>query len=284
MNLRELATRAVRAAARLRADHGVGAADAVCPFDLAQKAEILARLTALPSVEGVYSPAPRATVVVNSERPAGRRRFTCAHEIGHHVFQHGAWVDELASEDEGRSGWSPEEFLASRFASALLMPKLAVESAFTRRGWRVCTSRPEEIYVVAQDLGVGYTTLVGHLATTLGRISASAADALRRVRLPVLRSRIAGFQVEHDLVAVDDHWGRRPIDIEVGDVVLLTGAAAFGGTCATYVDGPVPHLMAVAPGTGELGLRHVHSLVRVSRRAFAGLARYRFLEEASEDG
>lgn len=126
----------------------------------------------------MYAPAPRPTILVSAERPAGRRRCTCAHEIGHHVFGHGTRLDELA--DDAARSWSPEEFVAHRFAAGLLMPKLAVESAFTRRGLSVSASRPEDVFVVAQDLGVGYATLVGHLERTLGCLTRAAADTLRR--------------------------------------------------------------------------------------------------------
>ena len=283
MSIAELARNAVRAAARVRADLGVGPAEGVCPFDLAGGLEVPVRLVALPSLEGMYSPEPRPTIVVSVERPPGRRRYTCGHELGHHVFGHGTRLDELG--DEATTMWSPEEFVAQRFAAALMMPKLAVDSAFAKRGWSVSQPTPERIFIVAQELGVGFTTLVGHLERTLGLISRSAADAFRRVRLPRLRERIAGFDVEHDLLVVDKHWGRRTIDIEVGDVVVLPKNAEFCGTCASIGDGPIQHLSAVAPGVGSLSTdaRRPPVPVRVSRRGFTGLARYRHLEEGADD-
>lgn len=283
MSIAELARKAARAAARVRADLGVGPAEGVCPFDLAEGLEVPVRLVALPSLEGMYSPEPRPTIVVSVERPPGRRRYTCGHELGHHVFCHGTRLDELA--DEATALWSPEEFVAQRFAAALLMPRLAVDSAFAKRGWSISQPTPEMIFIVARELGVGFTTLVGHLEQTLGHVPRSTADALRRVRLPQLRARLAGFDVKHELLVVDRHWGRRTIDIEVGDVVVLPSNAEFGGACAAIERMPVGHLAALAPGVGSLSIdgRRLPVQIRVSRREFTGLARYRHLEEVGDD-
>jgi hypothetical protein len=281
VNLRQLATQAARAAARLRADHGIGPADAVCPFDLAEQMGVVVRLLPAPSMEGMYSPDPKPTILVAAERPAGRRRYTCSHEIGHHVFGHGTRLDAL---EDGNRSWDPEEFVAHRFASGLLMPKIAVDSAFARRGLSVLEPSPESVLVVAQDLGVGYTTLLGHLERTLACVSSTAAEVLRRVSLPRLRSSIAGFAIEHDLVVLDECWGRRAIDIEVGDVVTSPGAIRLEGNCAILESDPSTHVRAVTPGIGNIVLNDSRPVpVRVSRRRFSGLARFRYLEEVDDE-
>lgn len=283
MNTVDLARRATRAAARVRADLGVGPAEGVCPFDIAEGLEVPVRLVALPSLEGMYSPDPRPTIVVSVERPSGRRRYTCGHELGHHVFGHGTRLDELA--DEAAESWSPEEFVAQRFAAALMMPKLAVESAFARRGWSIPDATPEMVFIIAQELGVGFTTLIGHLERTLRSLPRAQADAHRRVRLPKLRERLAGFDIEHDLIVVDQHWVRRTVDVEVGDVVLVPKDAEVVGTCASIIDEPIRHVVARVPGIAavSVGAGRPKLSLRVSRREFTGLARYRHLEDVADD-
>lgn len=283
MSIAALARSAARAAARLRAAFRIGPADGVCPFDLAERVGVSVRLVTLPSLEGLYSPEPIPTIVVSVERPPGRQRYTCAHELGHHVFGHGTRVDEIG--DEETDSWRSEELVAQRFAAALMMPKLTVESAFSCRGWSVAEATPEMIFIIARELGVGFTTLIDHLECTFGRLPSAAADALRRARLPQVRDQLAGFEVEHDLVVIDQHWARRTIDVEVGDVVVLPRKAQFEGACASMVEGRDRHLVGIAPGIGSVltGARRPPVTLRVSRRQFTGLARFRYLEEVTDD-
>jgi Zn-dependent peptidase ImmA (M78 family) len=76
------------------------------------------------------------TLLVNQGDPPYRKRFTIAHELGHH-FLHladdGEFVDgegDLFRQPKGDPGnWTPEqseEYLANMFATALLMPEDAV--------------------------------------------------------------------------------------------------------------------------------------------------------------
>lgn len=281
MNVRELATRAAAEASRLRARCGIELSDAVCPFELADRIGLSVRLIALSTLEGIYAREPRPLILLSSERPAGRRRYTCGHEIGHHVFGHGTRLDELFDDDPER--WSPDEFLAHRFAAGLLMPKIAVDAAFTRRGWSLKTPRPSEVYVVAQDFGVGYRTLIGHMERTLRCVPSTVASALRKAKLPQLRSDLAGFTIVQDLVVADDHWGARPIELEIGDVVVIPASAGFTGGCGTRNTQPRAHILATKPGRGSLALTDSHLVeIRVSRRGFTGLARYRYLEEPAD--
>lgn len=279
---RVLATRAAREAARTRARLGIGPTSSVCPFDIAARLGVTVRLDAVSSLEGMYSPEPKKTVVLGTERPWGRIRHTCGHEIGHAVFGHGTRFDELC--DGPRRMWSPEEYLADRFSTALLMPKLAVADALRRRGWDAATLTEVQVFVLAQDFGVGYISFVSHAERTLKILPAAAAETLRREgrRLGPVRNTVAGFDVVNDVFVCDESWGARPLDIETGDVVMVPPDALFSGECARLSYDAGSHLVAVQAGEGHLKLRRRTSAitVRVSRRGFTGLARFRYLAEA----
>lgn len=285
MTFRQLAARAAKAAARLRAEVGIGPADAVCPYDLAERLGVVVWLGSLPSMEGMYSPGKEPAIVVSAERPPGRRRHTCAHELGHHVFGHGLRLDQVV-EESGDEGWQPEEFLADRFAVGLLMPKFAVEAAITRRDWNAATLTAEQAFVIAQDLGVGYGNLIGHLERTLGLVDTAHAKSLRGAgrQLSRIRANITGCPVGQDLVVVDRHWGVRAIDMEVGDMLLVPDGSELSGHCISMAREPTLHI-AVAPGQGTVRLMSgpASMIVRVARREFTGLARYRHLEDSIDD-
>ncbi|MDE0302671.1 MAG: ImmA/IrrE family metallo-endopeptidase [Gammaproteobacteria bacterium] len=281
----ELGTRAVQEATRLRARLGIESTAAICPFDMAADLGVVVRLHALPSLEGIYSPEEKSVVILSSERPWGRIRHTCAHELGHHVFGHGASIDEPGL--NGHKAWKPEEFMADRFATGLLMPKLAVMAAVERHGWNVAKLSAEQAFVLAQEFGVGYTNFISHLERTLKVMDPRTAQELRRngLNLKRIRNAVAGFDVAHDVFVGDEHWGARPIDIETGDIVVIPPNALFCGHCARMMHEPIPHLLGVTAGEGRLNLRSRSSAlhVRVSQRGFTGLARYRHMDEFDDE-
>ena len=282
---RELATRAAREAARTRATLGIEPTSSVCPLDIAARMGVIVRLAAVASLEGMYSAEPKKTVVLGAERPWGRIRHTCGHEIGHDVFGHGTRVDELCV--GRRRAWFPEEYLADRFSTALLMPKLAVVDALRRRGWDTATLTAVQCFVLAQDFGVGYSSFISHAERTLQVLPGAAAETVRRQgrRLGQLRHEVASFGVAHDVFVGDEHWGARPLDVEIGDVIVVPSDALFSGRCARLSHDPRPHLAAVEAGEGQLQLRRRTEpmRVRVSRRGFTGLARFRHLAEVNDE-
>lgn len=282
---RELATRAAREAARVRSGLRIEPTSSLCTLDVAEALGVVVRLHALPSLEGMYTPGDRDTVLLGTGRPWGRIRHTCGHELGHHVFHHGTSVDELYV--GCGAGWRSEEYLADRFSTALTMPKLAVGDALRRRGWHIATLTAKQVFVLAQDFGVGYRNFVSHAERSLRILPPTEAASLRRQArsLGHLRNAVAGFKVEHDVFVGDEHWGARPMDIETGDVVVVPNDALFAGQCARLLRKPKAHLEAVAPGEGWLRLRGRQKpiLVRVGRRGFTGLACYRHLDDSHDE-
>lgn len=269
----------VAAALRARRKFGVSASEPVCPIALARGLGLSVRYVSAGSLEGLYRPGHRPLVILGSQRPWGRRNYTCAHEIGHHTFGHGARVDEVAPEG-GRNRWDPEEYMADRFASALLMPKLAVTSAFTCRSMSYANPKASNIALVAGELGVGYRTLIGCMERTLNLIDAGQAKALRRRTPKSLQQEVLGPFETTRLVQVDQHWRRPTVDLEIGEVVLLPVGVSVDATALRA--GPVAgSYVAVATGIARVGLPGASTPleVRVSRRWFHGLEQYRFLEE-----
>jgi Zn-dependent peptidase ImmA (M78 family) len=77
----------------------------------------------------IKTPGKEPTIMINQSDPDNRKRFTCAHELGHWV-RRSEETDEYTTIDL-RSGLSatgsdPEEVFANEFAACLLMPEPAV--------------------------------------------------------------------------------------------------------------------------------------------------------------
>src|SRR5260370_972533 len=145
------------------------------------------------SMEGCYCRSERPLIEVSALRPLGRRVFNTAHELGHHALGHtGMRLDEQLEEGRADPAAEPEEYAANAFAGFLLMPKIGVRRAFTSRGWTIANIVPEQVFVVACHFGVGYLTLVNHLAYGLREIRLAIAEQLKKARLPAIRQAILG--------------------------------------------------------------------------------------------
>ena len=129
------------------------------PISVAEQSGCEVRYLSLPSLEGIYSPKPRAVIVVGSERPAGRRAFTCMHELGHHEFGHGMRLDELKT-GKINDAYDHEEFIADVFAANLLMSKASILYALKTRALDPTKLDPMHIFRLSSFFGVGYTTLI----------------------------------------------------------------------------------------------------------------------------
>lgn len=283
---RRLALRASSMALRIRQEHGAAPDQPCCVYDLAEKMGVEVRFAELPSAEGIYSPG-KPVAIVSSLRPPGRQAFTCAHELGHHAYGHGEQFDELIEERGKRRRYDPKEFEADCFASALLMPKTAILKGLALRGWSPKTISSGQMYSLASWLGVGYVTLIGNMQWGMNLLERNQAAALEKLKGPQIRKSIIGCECKEHLIVVDEAWSGRPIDAQAGDILLLPSAAVIEGDMVEPIKSDQKLLLAraVRPGIGRVLIRDTAwaQYVRVSRKQFTGLARFRHLEEVEDE-
>jgi hypothetical protein len=283
---RRLALRAMGRALKLRQQNGIAPDQPCCVYDLAERIGVEVRFAEIPSAEGIYSPG-KPVIVISSLRPAGRQAFTCAHELGHHAYGHGERFDEVIEERGIARRYDPKEFEADCFGAGLLLPKTAVLKGLAARGFSPKTLTPEQAYTISAWLGVGYTTLVGNMGRSMGLFGKDQMDALEKVKLPSIRKSLLGFECREHLVPVDEAWTGRPIDVQVGDVILLPPTVAVEGRVVEEMSRTVNAYVVrvVKPGIGRIFISDSGwaQFVRVSRKQFSGLARYRHLEEAEDE-
>lgn len=291
--IKDLAGEALAAARRVRIKAKAPSSPPLCIFDLIDenyRDDVDLRFKAAASLEGLYvrgnpTIGQPAVVVVSSLRPGGRQRLTAAHELGHHVFGHGSAVDEVR--ESGESGrFEPKEFVATQFASFLLMPKLGILKAFADRSVAITKATPVQLLAVSSQFGVGLTTLINHLGYSLKELSRAQCTSLAKVTPKKLREDILGYPVSGELLLVDEYWSGRAIDLAVGDHVVVPAGTNVEGSTVKLIGGRVHGdvYQAQAPGRGrvENTSNGLTSYVRVCRAGYEGRAMFRHLEAEDE--
>lgn len=281
MDKRALTKKGMQAAVKARSAAGFDLINPICVFDLAERLGITVRFTDI-NMEGMYQSGEAPRIFVSSQRPLPRRVFTCGHEVGHHVFGHGSTIDEMQEELAALKTEHPDEFLVNAFSAAVLMPVVGLRGALHRRGTSAAAATPHAIYAVACNFGVGYATVVNHLAYGLGEITPIRAKELLRSTPKSIRRDLLGDGAANPLVIVDEQWVGRAVDVEVNTTVMLPSRTEVEGLQleATGATGAGVVTRAVTPGIGRILLPNgeVH-FVRVARENYSGLARYRHMEE-----
>lgn len=284
---KELAAVAIARALSLRRKLDLSLDEAICPFDAGEKLGVETRLIDLPSMEGMYiADKDDPKIIISCLRPPGRRTFTCAHELGHHVFGHGAQFDELRAEQTEYRKSDPKEHTADTFAAFFLMPKATIDSGISKRGFRYGTLQPREVYALANWLGVGYGTLVYHLRYGISAILHEQTQRLLSAEPRKIRAEFLGRSTTSNLHIVDTNWLGRPIDCEVGDYLIVPREIGNEGRpLIRSEESDVGNVLEIiGPGIGRVfhPSGRWSSFVRASRRSYSGRCCFRFEEEEEQ--
>lgn len=285
MTREQLARVALRGALETRRKAGVSRDAPLCVYDVAESLGVEVWFVGGSSFAGMY-PKGYGRLFIPSERPPGRRAFTCAHELAHWLYDHGSRIEEM---DFDRSDHEvPEELLANTFAAYLLMPRHAVDDAFARREVQPGTANSLEAYAVACQLGVGYNTLLKHLRWSLNLLSLARMSDLAAITPKQIRRTVLGMHSASHLVLADTKWRCIPIDLEIGDFAVVPHSVRLRGSSARIVGECAQGTMveAVRQGLTQAILddpEEWSSMIRVSRRQFTGRGAYRHLEDPDEN-
>lgn len=279
---------ALRSALQLRRSLSIPRHEPVNVYDVADARGVEIQFADLPSLEGMFyrGPDPKIILPCLRHRPRGRVTFSCGHELGHFELGHGTRVDEYLKNGQRTKPKTDEEIAADTFASSLLMPRPAVLDRFTCRGWDLEAATPLQLFAVAGELDVGYTTLIKHLHHGLQLVDHSWLREREQTTPKTLRHFITEEPTTKRVVLVDAHWPNTPIDLEVGDSLAATAASEFAQPDWAHdkgVHGDWRVLSPRRPGTYEIEIAGGKRLVRVARAGYCGFFRYRHLEDAEHE-
>jgi len=283
LSRQELARTALRASFEARRKAAALFEDPICIYDLAERLGLEVWFVAGASFGGMYV-KDSDQLFIPSERHAGRKAFTCAHELAHWWFNHGTRIDKLDFDKSDHE--VPEECLANLFGGYILMPRHAVVDAFRRRQIQPQYCTPIQIYEVACQLGVGYETLLKHMRYSLNLITHSRLIDLQGSTPKDFRIQVLGNSENCHMVLAGSNWRKVSIDLEVGDFAVLPKKAILNGTAAQIVgDCPLGVIAkGVRPGIAQAIMNSSSwaAMLRVSRKKFHGRSAYRHLEDPDE--
>lgn len=283
---KSLVMKGMQASIAARTKAGVDLKSPTCIYGLCETHRVTVRFNDI-NMEGMYDREPKPRIHVSALRPLARRTFTCAHELGHHVFGHGSTIDELQDDQSKSAERQPNEILADAFAAFVLMPTLGLREAFTKRGLDPNKASATEMYAIACNFGVGQSTLVNHLAYGIEMINPIQRAQLGRITPKMIRTQLLGEVVPEPLTVADQHWNSATLDTEEGAFLLLPASVVVDTTILMpQRDLAAGRLFkAMKPGITRVVIPGTSwaTYVRVARRQYVGLARFRHLEDMTDD-
>lgn len=272
-----LSQSAAKSALKYRRQIGLGLELPCDIYETVEKEGLELQFIDVPSLEGMCLREREVTrICVTAHRPWGRQRFTAAHELGHYVLQHGSQIDEMIESRYEEAGIPDEEILADAFARFLLMPRPAVVRAFAATPFNAIS-----VYRASCWLGVGYESLVRHLAASLKLINPRHEKCLSDVvRQDLCRQMVGDATFKADVWPLDSSWNGRTIHAQVGDAVL--GIDANQESMLSRID-PQRALIATVGKTRARLSAGGSVFIRASKRRFVGFYDYLYLPEPNDE-
>lgn len=281
---RELAATALDKAIEVRLAADLGINGPINVLDLSASLGLAVRFFPT-NMDGMYVAGEKPAILLSSVRPPARRNFTCGHELGHKVFGHAKCLNILMESVDDERKFIPEEFLAHSFSGHLLMPIIGLRKAFASRGWNPAMPTPAQVFTVACSFGVGYETLIKHMAYALKMMSSSKAAALLNYSTAQVRREILGRSSKSTLIVADGRWALPTLDAEVNCEVLLPAGSEAQGDQLKLVEDLSSGRLFKAERPGVLPVRcdgaGLAVMVRVAPQRFFGPLKHRYREDVN---
>lgn len=260
-------------------------------FDSCVNLDVTVRFVDI-NMEGFYVKQQNGlhpTIIISNQRPLPRRCFTCAHELGHHVFNHGLKLDILPEQQADIGPKDLDEQLVDSFAGALLMPLAGIQKEFTKRNWSLQKSTPIEFYTISSIFGVGYHTLIVHCKAN-NLISEQKANSLLKFKPAKILESLLGASIKEKsyFKIIDGLSQLSTIDLEVKNYIFLpTEAQVEGNHLQKFPQAAVNKnnvYIATKPGIVRVSCKgnSTSCFIRIQNFGYVGLAENRHLETETD--
>lgn len=167
-----------------------------------------------------------AGIVLNSSHPEYLQRYTCAHELGHHVLGHQSHLDDERDITGDALADRPEEHAAQMFAGGFLMPIQAVNRVQRRLGIdKNHQPNAEQVYAMSRELDVSFSAAAWQLVSLRRLSSIRAAEMVRTGAAETKRRMRPGPHPRDDnragLVLIDESGRDIPVLCRPGDELRI---------------------------------------------------------------
>lgn len=279
-----IANRGIKKADSLRMDVDLNMFQPLNIYDTCDKLEVDVRFVKI-NMEGMYisSDDPtKSNIVLSALRPFSRRVYTCAHELGHHLFRHGSQIDLINEQSNEKSSYDNDERLVDIFASALLMPVAGVQLEFRKRDWDIKTASPVQFFTISSVFGVGFQSLIYNC--TINRlINHKKAKSLSKYSPSYFLSKILESEKRTGhLKIIDTKYKETTVDTEVSGYIYLSKEVEIEGNHLNRISETANGVCYKAMKPGILRANNTSSdqgyFIRIQNFEYEGISEYRHLE------
>jgi len=212
-------------AARLHARLGTDFSRPVDIFRIVQELRLWLATEPLGNLFGFYLRSGEAVgIVLNASHPEDLQRYTCAHELGHHILGHESHLDLDADVQRITMSSPLKELAAQVFAGAFLMPLGLVNRVIRSLGLQGAPLSASDVYQISRDTDVSFTAAVWRLRA-LDRLGATTAQAYAKAGSAAAKATLRGAKAigpaRGDLYLVDNPSDRVKLGCRVGDEIRL---------------------------------------------------------------
>lgn len=279
--MKQLYASAIRKASEIRLKLGLNLFQPINVYDICARLELDVQFLDL-NMEGLYvNNAGTPKIILSSLRPFSRRVFTCGHELGHHVFNHGLKLDTISEENDS-SYKSNDEILVDSFAASLLMPVGGIEVEFEKRNLKFHSATSVDYYIISSLFGVGYQTLIIHCRISNLINEAKYIELGKLTPAKIFKREFGDLGEPTHFKIIDGISKISPIDLEVSNYLSLPNHFSVeDGFLEKQKESPLGTLYLAK----KAGIFSVHSgnsevsyFVRIQPQNYIGFAEYRHFE------
>ncbi len=279
-----IAASGIKKANSLREDLGLNMFQPVNVYDACARLEVDVRFVSI-NMEGMYvsSEDPtKSSILISALRPFSRKVFTCAHELGHHLFSHGSKIDMIQEENDNKSAYNSEERLVDIFASALLMPIAGIQLEFKKRNWNIKTATPIQFFTISSVFGVGYHTLIYNCSLNKLISRTKCKELLKYSPSSFLNKILKGEKRTGHLKIIDSKYKENTVDTEVSGFLYLPKDIELEGgnleIVATTTHGVCYQVKQAGILRANNSINGQNYFIRIQNFEYKGLSDYRHLE------